>query len=249
MLGIVLTFSFLYYSAVFISEVCGKNVCARCFAKKKSDLMKEQEAMEEAELMMNPMSGGGMGGAPEYGINPLVAAMLNQGNDGQRTGKDWEMIRKELERMQKVNKKLHGEVKSLKKKLEDAELAGQGGPIKAKKKGRKKKEFGGGTIGHSGSVHSRAGGKKGGARPISMADHGRLGDANDALVMQNPMVAHPGAHHQPQAGVVTLKGDWIEATDPASGHKYWHNAQTGESTWVDPNAKDGKGIRRELSMG
>ncbi len=92
-------------------------------------------------------------------------------------------------------------------------------------------------------------GKKGGARPISMADHGRLGNANDALVMQNPMVAHPGAHHQPQAGVVTLKGDWIEATDPASGHKYWHNAQTGESTWVDPNAKDGKGIRRELSMG
>ena len=29
------------YSSVFISEVCGKNVCARCFAKKKSELQRD----------------------------------------------------------------------------------------------------------------------------------------------------------------------------------------------------------------
>ena len=30
-----------------------------------------------------------------------------------------------------------------------------------------------------------------------------------------------GQPQSPGAGVVTLKGEWIEATDPASGHKYW----------------------------
>ena len=43
---------------------------------------------------------------------------------------------------------------------------------------------------------------------------------------------------QPAArtGSLTKKGDWIEATDPGSGRQYWHNAVTGESTWVDPHA-------------
>ena len=203
--------------------------------------------MNDDDFMMNPMAGGNNPQA-EYGINPLVAAMLSGGGGAAgRSDADWDMIRKELERMQKVNKKLHGEVKELKKEIEFLETSSKPAKhVKVKKKGRKKKEFGGGTIGREGSVHSREdkkkavelmnrmGGKHGSAKHKSHADHHRLGDARDALVMGNPMAAAQPA--QTRTGSLTKKGDWIEATDPGSGRQYWHNAVTGESTWVDPHA-------------
>ena len=49
---------------------------------------------------------------------------------------------------------------------------------------------------------------------------------------QQVATAQPAA----RTGSLTKKGDWIEATDPGSGRQYWHNAVTGESTWVDPHA-------------
>ena len=100
--------------------------------------------------------------------------------------------------MQKVNKKLHGEVKNLKKEVEFLESNNQPKKhLKAKKKGRRKQEFGGGTIGREGSVHDKQKGvelmnrmgKKGHksmGKHKSHADHHRLGDAQDALVAGNP---------------------------------------------------------------
>ena len=104
LLGFVLFFSFCYYASVFLSEVCGKNVCARCFASKKSELQKENE-MNDADVFMNPMQGGGKNPDAEYGINPLVAAMLaGGGGASSRSDADWDMIRKPVEN--KKNEKI-----------------------------------------------------------------------------------------------------------------------------------------------
>ena len=225
---LVVVFSFVYYFAVFCSEVCGRNVFARCFASKKTDEDKSKE-MDAGVEFANPMSRVGSQGnmADPTGINPLVMAKLAGLDSGtaSRSADDWAMIRNELERMQTVNKKLHRELKDLKKKLENAELGGGGGGgarHKARKAGRKKKEFGGGILGHKGGLakHSSSsasgvlkslgrklsvhrphihGTKKAAAHP----EHGRAMTVTvkEAITVQNPMAGNaeggiiPAHHH------------------------------------------------------
>ena len=264
---LVVVFSFVYYFAVFCSEVCGRNVFARCFASKKGAADKSRE-MDEGVEFANPMGRVGDGGkmADPTGINPLVMAKLAGLDSGTtaRSADDWAMIRNELERMQGVNKKLHRELKDLKKKLEDTELSGGGGGRhKARKAGKKKREFGGGILGHK--KKSSQGVLKSLGRKLSMshgkgkgaAAHPAQGSGLELAEMNKEAVAiragagiaeaipahHHANIHRTKSGAHVKTGDWHHATDPSSGHPYWYNSATGESRWTDPAADAARGGR------
>ncbi len=161
---LVLAFSFLYYFTVFVAEVGGSNYC-QCFATKKSSHQKMKEA--DLDRGMSFTSNRSMSQSSDgddhgfAGINPMVAAKLAQsggGGGGARSEEDWELIKKELERMQEVNTKMHNEIRDMKKK--EAAMGGGMSPAmgrkKKKKKGKKMKEFSSRTLGNKASAEEEA---------------------------------------------------------------------------------------------
>ena len=76
--------------------------------------------------------------------------------------------------------------------------------------------------------------------PSFLQPPGAMGAVHAAIaaahVVPGPIAAASAIPTSSNSSSSSSSSPWVPATDPESGHAYWYNEVTGESSWVDPAA-------------
>merc|ERR1719171_916796 len=70
--------------------------------------------------------------------------------------------------------------------------------------------------------------------PTSMLGGGAIAHAGPSATRTTTASEPQGPRTSQNAAATTLPADWSEEVDPVSGHKYYFNKGTGESSWKKP---------------